>query len=108
MRTADTLAVLRNISQRGALSRKCAPTILTTNDSCIWPGLGEKCECIEVVEPADFYQDGMDACADGTYERDCPHADGSARVQWLRGYRDFMPIRGEWEAENHDRARMYA
>lgn len=56
----------------------------------------------------DAYQDGIYANADGLSEQDCPHATGPDRVQWIRGFRDFAPIRAEWEAENNYRARMYA
>lgn len=57
------------------------------------------------MQRVDYYQDGMDACADGVLIHQCPHKDlTSARVQWVRGYKDFLPIRREWEQENHIRA----
>ena len=60
------------------------------------------------TDRTDYYQDGIDACADGILQRDCPHPEhSSARVQWMRGWLDFLPIREELEAEAHERARCF-
>lgn len=56
----------------------------------------------------DFYQDGIDANAEGMSIEDCPHPHlTSERTQWIRGFKDFQPIRDEWEHNNHERAKTY-
>ena len=57
----------------------------------------------------DRYDEGIDANANGLPKSACPYpVNTSERVQWIRGWIDFQPIREQWEQDNHERAKRYA